>query len=67
MSVAMMARCIGKRGRYRAQGVEGALAFSVVVRDVRVCFGRMDYEIEPVDGAGRCWVSESSVRLEDES
>ena len=67
MSVAEMARCIGKRGRYRAQGVEGALAFGVVVRDVRVCFGRMDYQIEPVDGAGRCWVSEGSVRLESES
>lgn len=65
MSVAEMARCIGKRGRYRAQGVEGALAFSVVVRDVRVCFGRMDFEIEPADGAGRCWVSEGSVRLEE--
>ena len=67
MSVAMMARCLGKRGRYRAQGVENALAFMVVVRDVRVCFGRMDYEIEPVSGTGKCWVSESSVRLEDES
>jgi len=63
MSVAELARDIGRVGRYRAQGVEGALAFSVVVRDVRHVFGRVDYEIEPVDGAGRCWVSESSVRL----
>ena len=67
MSVAEMARCIGKRGRYRAQGVEGALAFGVVVRDVRRVFGRVDYQVEPVDGAGRCWVSEGSVRLEVES
>jgi|DEB0MinimDraft_6_1074348.scaffolds.fasta_scaffold231361_1 hypothetical protein len=65
MSVAELARDIGRVGRYRAQGVEGALAFSVVVRDVRHVFGRVDYEIEPVDGAGRCWVSESSVRLGD--
>ena len=46
-----------------AQGVEGALAFSVRVCDVRQVFGRVDYEVEPVDGSGRCWVSESSVRL----
>ena len=67
MSVAEMARSIGRHGKYRAQGVEGALAFSVVVRDVRQVFGRMDYQVEPVDGFGRCWVSESSVSLDDES
>ena len=67
MSVAEMARCIGRRGRHRAKGVAAALAFGVVVRDVRQVFGRMDYQIEPVDGAGRCWVSEGSVRLEVES
>jgi hypothetical protein len=63
MSVAALARDIGRVGRYRAQGVEGLLSFSVRVCDVRQVFGRVDYEVEPVDGAGRCWVSESSVRL----
>ena len=63
MSVATLARDIGRVGRYRAQGVEGLLSFGVRVCDVRQVFGRVDYEIEPIDGAGRCWVSESSVRL----
>ena len=39
MSVAELARDIGRVGRYRAQGVEGALAFSVVVRMFGMCLG----------------------------
>ena len=41
---------------------EGALVW-VIVHDVRVCYGRLDYLIQPVMGEGEAWVSAERVTV----
>lgn len=65
MTVAELAKSLGKVGTYYPNGSQG-LGFEVTVRDVRQVFGRLDFEVEPVAGRGRSWVGESSVKFPDE-
>lgn len=63
MSAAVLARVIGRTGRWR---VRKGLTVAVVVRDARQSFGRVDYLIEPDSGEGRRWVNASSVELDED-
>lgn len=63
MSVAEMARAIGRSGVYR---LNNGLAIGVIVRDVKSAYGRVDYEIAPEAGEGTAWVDSASVDLRDD-
>lgn len=59
MSVKEMAANIGKVGLLSIQ----SLRVRVTVLDVRVTFGRTDFQVSPVDGQGNVWVESSRVKL----
>ena len=50
---------IGKVGMWSIEG----LLVCVEIKDVRASFGRIDYEIEPVNGSGMKWVDAVKVKL----
>lgn len=62
--VAEYAKLIGKTG-----GLSISLGFNVnvVIFDVRVAFGRIDYQVRPVSGVGMTWVESSRVHILEES
>lgn len=57
------AAIVGRQGRWHAPN---GLVFDVLVRDVRECFGRQDYEIVPLHGSGARWVEAGSVTIDQE-
>lgn len=61
MSVKEMAANIGKVGLLSIQ----SLRVRVTVLDVRVTFGRIDFQVTPVDGQGDVWIESSRVSFED--
>lgn len=58
MSVKTLAASIGKTGLLT---VNFTLHVRVTVVDVRVTFGRTDFQVTPVDGHGELWVECSRV------
>jgi hypothetical protein len=56
-----MAVNIGKTGLLTIQ----TLRVRVTVMDVRVTFGRTDFQVTPVDGQGQLWVESSRVAFDD--
>jgi len=63
MSVKEMAANIGKVGLLSVN----SLHVRVTVLDVRVTFGRTDFQISPVDGDGKIWVESSRVSFEGQN
>jgi hypothetical protein len=60
-----MSDAIGRRGSLLGcAGVD--LRVYITVIDARQVFSRIDYQIEPVAGSGRAWVSAGRVELSDE-
>lgn len=53
---------IGKVGSLRVEG--GKLTIPVKVIDVASNFGRVDFEVQPVNGTGSVKVSESRISFE---
>jgi hypothetical protein len=62
MSIASIAKSIGKNGTYQIRSASGeSLHVNVRIIDVRSAFGRIDYRIEPIQGTGQVWVSADSI------
>lgn len=49
-------------GRNRAGGYD--LTVRVIVRDVRLAFGRIDLLVEPLAGTGSKWVNQANIELD---
>jgi hypothetical protein len=41
----------------------GALTLPVVILDARMSYGKLQYEVAPIDGKGRTWLDSASVEL----
>lgn len=60
MTALEQAALIGRYGTMRS-----ALAFRVIVTDVRQSFGRTDLQLKPVVGEGSAWISSENVKLDN--
>jgi len=61
MSITDMKALVGKEGDLVVEG--GDLVIEVEVRDVKVSYGHVLYEVTPVSGKGNKWVRADRVRL----
>jgi hypothetical protein len=59
MNIKQLAETIGKEGLYIVNG----LKIKVKVTDAKQAYGRIDYQIEPVNGQGQIWVNSTSVKM----
>lgn len=57
---------IGFIGQTGSLTVELSLTLPVRVLDARRCWNRLDFEVEPIHGAGRRWVQADRVLLDSE-
>jgi len=55
-------RYLGEIGTLSTE--KGQLAIRVSIKDVRSAFGRYDFLVEPVSGAGEAWVSAQKVQFD---
>lgn len=62
MSIAAMARLIGKTGMMRLPEF-GNITFPAEIQDARSSFGRIDVLISPIGGKGTVWVSLDRIAL----
>lgn len=58
MTASMMMEVLGKRVEVECKGM-GVLC---TVVDVKSVYGCVRYQVEPVQGSGRVWVEQGSVR-----
>lgn len=59
MTVKELASFIGKQGFLNIDNMQ----VKVTVMDVRQVFGRIDFQITPMDGNGNNWVEASRVNM----
>lgn len=62
MSIAAMAKLIGKTGMMRLPEFDG-ITFPVEIQDARSSFGRIDVMVMPIGGKGMVWVSLDRITL----
>ena len=55
-------KAIGRRGLYSINGMR----FPIKVVDVRIVYGRVDFQIQSIGGLGFKWVGSGSVVLDNE-
>ncbi len=52
---------IGRSGLWNVPRTD--ISVQVTINDIREVWGRLDYQIKPVAGSGRQWVSAEGVKL----
>lgn len=52
-------KVVGKQATIDISG----MAVRVMILDTRTVYGRADYKITPVHGAGACWMSAQNVSI----
>lgn len=62
MGIKEMAAAVGKRCMVTVY-LSDSITFPAEIKDVRQSYGRLDYQITPVDGEGLIWVSGERVTL----
>jgi len=63
MSIAEMAKVLGKAARWNVDG--RALEVDVRIVDVRSAYGNLRYQIQPLSGTGTRWVNASTVTVRE--
>ena len=62
MTTAELMKLIGTTGKFSP---DGGIGFNVHVTDARVCFGRVEVQIEPDAGTGSQWIRQDSLLPEE--
>lgn len=60
MTAKEMLAMVGRTGELYLR--ESGLTIYVQIHDVRTAFGRVDYEVSPLQGSGTTWVSADRVK-----
>jgi hypothetical protein len=59
MTAKELAAILGKVGKYSIHGV----VFPVVIMDARKVYGRLDYQVMPLNGSGLAWFAADRITL----
>jgi len=66
MSIRELIARVGQGGLTGSLSVEKSLRVNVRIVDAREAYGRTDYLVEPIAGAGQQWVSAERVSLDSD-
>lgn len=66
MTTAQLAVFIGRVGLLRVSEHAGVLAVPIKVIDAKSAYGTIRYQVTPVHGQGKAWVTASRVQLTEE-
>ena len=66
MTGAQLQALIGRRGRLKVAEHTGVLHVPVKLTDAKSAWGNTRYEVTPVSGTGKAWVSSERVTLDPE-